>query len=333
MQPDNRHSNPFCNCTGAPPWPGMVKLSANATHRYYVCRECGAVCEEVCRPDGAVAEVRWHAADRRDALPASIVGQMQNVLEQIEPEMILVPAGEFLIGCSNADIDAILADCHDCKREWYTAEQPQHVLDLPAYYIAKTPITNAQYKIYTKSSGHSLPQHWQDGRPPFDRDDHPVVGVSWHDGMAYCRWLANVTGKPYHLPTEAQWEKAARGMDGRAYPWGNTFDASRCNCSERGEYNTTPVETFAQGASPYGALDMVGNVWEWTQSIYKEYPYNAGDGREDFGANGRRVLRGGAFCYNRYDIRCTFRSSYRPKDAHTLIGFRVVFALDIKPSA
>jgi formylglycine-generating enzyme required for sulfatase activity len=122
------------------------------------------------------------------------------------------------------------------------------------------------------------------------------VYVTWHDAMAYCRWLARVTGRAYRLPSEAEWEKAARGTDGRIWPWGNKWDSKRCNSREGGPGNTTPVGQYSpQGDSPYGCVDMAGNVWEWTLSLLKDYPYDPKDGREDAQAEGRRRLRGGAF--------------------------------------
>lgn len=325
MQLHNNEYATFCNCTGTPPWPGMVRLNTAGQNQYFVCRECGAICEHLRRPDGSVIEVRWHEAGRPNDLPAIIIKQARSVVERVEPEMVTIPAGEFLMGSTDADLDAMLENCSDSKREWYSGEQPQHIVYLPDYAIAKTPVTNAQYKTFIRATGHSMPRHWENGRPPFGAEDYPVVAVSWHDGMAYCRWLAEITGKPYSLPSEAQWEKAARGTDGRLYPWGDEFDSGKCNCSEAVTGHTTPVEAYAQGASPYGVLDMVGNVWEWTRSIYKEYPYTLEDGREDL-VEGRRALRGGAFYYSRYDVRCAFRSSYKPDARHDLIGFRPVIS-------
>jgi formylglycine-generating enzyme required for sulfatase activity len=136
-----------------------------------------------------------------------------------------------------------------------------------------------------------------------------VVLVSWHDAVAYCNWLAEVTGKPYHLPSEAEWEKGGRGSDGRIYPWGNQWDAKRCNSEEGSKGGTTPVGAYPHGASPHGLLDMAGNVWEWTRSLWGEdwqkpsfkYPYDPDDGREDLNAPASvcRVLRGGSW----YDLQ------------------------------
>jgi formylglycine-generating enzyme required for sulfatase activity len=218
-----------------------------------------------------------------------------------EPEMVLIPAGEFLMGS-------------DPEKDKYARkdEQPQHKLYLPDYYMAKTPITNVQYL------------RWINKNPPTGKENHPVVFVVWRDAMVYCRWLSEVTGKSYHLPSEAEWEKAARGTDGRIWPWGNVPpDATQCNYNMTVD-NTTPIGQYPKGASPYGVLDMAGNVWEWTSSLYKEYPYKAADGREDPDAEGRRVVRGGSFNYYGRHVRCACRFRYLPDFRGDLIGFRVV---------
>jgi formylglycine-generating enzyme required for sulfatase activity len=142
--------------------------------------------------------------------------------------------------------------------------------------------------------------------------------------MAYCNWLAEVTGKPYCLPSEAEWEKAARGTDGRIYPWGNRWDASRCNCQETSPNQTTPVGAYPDGASPYGLLDMAGNVWEWTRSLFWDYLYDPADGREDLRTAGSRVLRGSAYIDNARRVCCASRLRLDPDDRHGHWGVRVV---------
>ena len=239
-----------------------------------------------------------------------------------EPEMILIPAGEFLMG-SDPQTD----------REAEDREQPQHSVYLPDYFMAKTPVTNAQYLAFVQSTGHHPPDHWEDELPPAGKHDHPVVHVSWHDALAYCGWLTQVTGKSFRLPSEAEWEKAARGTDGRVYPWGNQWDAERCNTKESDIGATTPVGAYPQGASPYGLLDMAGNVWEWTISLWgknmKEpefgYPYDPSDGRENLeAASGvMRVLRGSAFYYDARYTRSAYRVRSYPDYRVRTRGFRV----------
>jgi len=245
-------------------------------------------------------------------------------LQPFEPEMILIPAGEFLMG-SDPSVDKYAQDL----------EQPQHTLYLPDYYMAKTPVTNAQYVAFVQATGYRQPDHWKSGKPPSGKEDHPVVYVSWHDAVAYCNWLAEITGKPYRLPSEAEWEKGVRGSDGRIYPWGNQWDVGQCNAGQvLPGYTTTRVGAYPQGASPYGLLDMAGNVWEWTCSLWGEdvgkpsfkYPYNPEDGREDPEAKGPRVLRGGAFnCYG-WSVRCAYRYEGGPHYRLGYYGFRVAMS-------
>jgi formylglycine-generating enzyme required for sulfatase activity len=237
--------------------------------------------------------------------------------------MILIPAGEFLMGSDpQKDKDA------------RTEEQPQHTIHLPNYYLAKTPVTNAQYATFIQETTHNQPHHWANSYPPPGKADHPVIYVSWYDAIAYCQWLSEVTEKPYRLPTEAEWEKGARSTDGRIYPWGNQGDVARCNSRESGKNGNTPVDAYPKGASPYGVLDMVGNIWEWTRSLWGtrvqqadwRYPYDPHDGREEVTAANmvHRVLRGGAFSRDLQDVRCACRFSNDPRSVPNNVGFRVV---------
>jgi formylglycine-generating enzyme required for sulfatase activity len=232
-----------------------------------------------------------------------------------EPELILIAAGDFLMG-SDPKKDKLAQD----------DEQSQHRLYLPDYFVAKTPVTNAQYAAFMEATDHKQPRHWEGGKPPSGREDHPVIYVTWHDAMAYCNWLAEVTGKAYRLPSEAEWEKGARGTDGRIYPWGNQWDPKRCNSREGGRGDTSPVGAYPQGASPYGLLDMAGNVWEWCHSLQKPYPYDARDGREDSKASGLRGVRGGAFYNSGWNVRCACRLRDYPINLYGDRGFRVVVA-------
>jgi formylglycine-generating enzyme required for sulfatase activity/energy-coupling factor transporter ATP-binding protein EcfA2 len=229
-----------------------------------------------------------------------------------EPEWVEIPAGEFTMGSEQGTGD----------------EKPVHRVDLPTYAIARVPITNAQYRLFVEATDHQPPKHWPDGRIPKDLESHPVVEVTWHDAIAYCQWLSQVTGKTITLPSEAEWEKAARGdKDTRDYPWGDTFDRLRCNTSELGIGTTTPVGIFPDGASPYGVLDMSGNVWEWTRSISANYPYQPNDDREALTGDGRRVVRGGSFYYGRNDARAAYRSFTSPGARIGSSGFRVGLVL------
>jgi formylglycine-generating enzyme required for sulfatase activity len=236
--------------------------------------------------------------------------------QPFEPEMVPIPGGEFWMGSDPQK------DPHTVKNE-----EPQHILYLADYCIARTPVTNAQYLAFVLSAAYRPPKGWRGETPPQGREDHPVTHVFWRDGLAYCRWLASVTGKPYDLPGEAEWEKAARGTEEQIYPWGNAPpDKSLCN-SDFHVRGTTPVGHHSpQGDSPYGCADMAGNVWEWTRSVLKPYPYNPADGREEGSADDDHVLRGGSFIDPPLFLRCAFRYAIRPADWIRLIGFRVVLS-------
>jgi formylglycine-generating enzyme required for sulfatase activity/energy-coupling factor transporter ATP-binding protein EcfA2 len=228
-----------------------------------------------------------------------------------EPVWVEVPAGKFYMG----------------------EDGEQHQLHLEAFLIAKTPITNAQYDLFVRDAGHSAPDYWADGRPPRGLESHPVVYVTWNDAMAYCDWLSRKMEKSITLPSEAQWEKAARGKDKRIYPWGDEWEPGKCNSSELGLGQTTPVGIFPEGRSPYGCLDMSGNVWEWTRSLWGKgwgspefkYPYNPADGRENTAVKKEllRVLRGGSWNTYRNLARCSYRSRVYPRCRYDDSGFRV----------
>jgi formylglycine-generating enzyme required for sulfatase activity len=233
--------------------------------------------------------------------------------QPIEPELVLIPAGEFLMGSDPAK-----------DGRAYDAEQPQHGVYLPEYHIARTPVTNAQYAAFVEATGHKVPKGWVDGKPRDGQEDFPVVYVSWRDAMAYCKWLSEKSGQACRLPSEAEWEKAARGTDGEIYPWGNVWDPVRCNSTESGPDDATAVIAYPKGASPYGILDMAGNVWEWTGSLYRPYPYDPNDGREDPNRlDGERALRGGAYYSSARRVRCAYRDSGDVDDWRGNYGFRV----------
>ena len=168
-------------------------------------------------------------------------------------------------------------------------EDPAHKLYLAEYQIGKFPVTNAQYRLFAQDTGHKF----TDGK-----DDHPASGLTWQDTWLFCAWLRYKTGLPYHLPTEAEWEKAAtwdpKENKKRPYPWGNEQTDKYCNVLSSGPKSTTPVGLYSpQGDSPYGCADMIGNVDEWCNTAMREYPYEASDGCEELGADGRRAIRGG----------------------------------------
>src|SRR5262249_43936772 len=149
-------------------------------------------------------------------------------------------------------------------------------------------------------AGHNAPRNW---RAQLGKLEYPVVSISWYDATSYAAWLAELTGQPWRLATEAEWEKAARWDDerrlARPYPWGYQFDPACCNTSESGFKTTTPIGAFPSGASPCGAQELAGNIWEWTSSLFRAYPYSARYGSERAEAPGCRVLRGGSWALDR----------------------------------
>ncbi len=241
-------------------------------------------------------------------------------------EMIYIPAGTFLMGSNGEEREQPARYVGKAQRE-----QPARYVDVDGFYIARYPVTNAQYRECVEASACQPPEetssHTREsyyGNPQYDR--YPVIYVSWHDALAYCSWLGEETGQEIRLPTEAEWEKAARGTDGRVYPWGDEFDKSKCNSKEEsGIGDTTPMGNYSPaGDSPYGVAEMAGNVLDWCSGLYKPYPYDPDDGREDLEAEGSRVVRGGAFYGSRGVVRCAYRISRFPDYHNRYLGFRVV---------
>lgn len=249
------------------------------------------------------------------------------------PIMIEIPSGEFLLGTSEDNIKLLQLRESDWAYEWsdndlFVAEQPQHRVLLSAFEIARYPVTNADYHRFIWDVGHRLPRNWTGFTFREDTENHPVVGVSKLDAEAYIEWLNQKTGLTFKLPTEAEWERAARGTDGRLYPWGNTFDPWRCNTAESVKKGTTPVGFYSpSGDSPCGAADMVGNVWEWTQSLFVPYPYTPNTSQAAAKAKGRYVVRGGAWYYSRKLARCTAREGILVNHLSPSIGFRLARSL------
>ena len=225
-----------------------------------------------------------------------------------EPDWVTIPAGPFWLGWDKGRKN----------------EKPSHEYDLASFLIARFPTTNAQYRLFVRSTEYHAPAHWFDGHILTGYENHPVRFVSFYDAQAYCQWLSQMTGREITLPSEAQWEKAARGAeDSFVYPWGASADPARANTAEASRDATTPVDRYPGGASPFGVIDMCGNIWEWTRSAYKPYPYDAQDGREADDES-KRVLRGGAFYSSQNIARCSYRSWDNPEVRQRDDGFRVI---------
>lgn len=194
-------------------------------------------------------------------------------------------------------------------------EAPRHRVPCPAFRIGRTPVTNAEYRLFVEASGHPAPSHWPKGELPAGRELHPVTYVSWSDALAFCRWAGGT------LASEVQWERAARGDDDRTWPWGD--EPPTDDRATLGKTDTSPVGLHPRGASPFGVLDMAGNVWEWTSSALRPYPYDAGDGREDEKSPDPRVVRGGAYSHGPGDVRCSYRHGMLPGVVDHYVGLRL----------
>jgi len=256
-------------------------------------------------------------------------------------DFVLIPAGDFLMGSdSNRD------------RQSQSDEQPQHMLSVSDFYFLRHPVTNAQYRQFVEATEHRAPLFWKKGEFPADKADHPVVGVSYKDAIAFCRWAGEETGLLLRLPTEAEWEKAARGSDGRVYPWGDIWEDGKCNTREAKIKGTSSVGNFSpHGDSPYGITDLGGNIQEWLSNLFGDYPYNPEDGREllvnnldhdqllprlwDTGCTSvprsleagkdKSVLRGGSWRETKHQSRCAYRSWAAPLHRSDDTGFRCCY--------
>jgi formylglycine-generating enzyme required for sulfatase activity len=296
---------------------------------------------EAAERQGWTANLVRAAAEERPGLPelqalatrllaqldaATVEGDLLPELrrQDFEPCVVPIPAGAFLMGSKPG-------------QGFPEFESPQQrIEDLPPYYIGKYPVTNDAYRAFLKVKKWLArdEMRWDGQSPPAGKGNHPVSGVTWYDALDYCRWLTEATERNYTLPNEAQWEKAARGADGRVYPWGNDWDPARCHT---GQPDTAPVDAYPP-QSIYGCYDLVGNVREWTCSLWGlsalepdedyRYPWKA-DERNHLHADSavRRVYRGGAATDRPDQLRCASRSSFDPAlpgPKGKRHGFRVV---------
>jgi formylglycine-generating enzyme required for sulfatase activity len=233
--------------------------------------------------------------------------------------MVLIPVGEFIMGSDEVDKEA-KAMQYGVRRPWYANERPKRRVYLEGFYIDRFEVTNARYSEFVDGAGGEVPEYWKRTKA----DDlakvgkYPVTDITWYGVQAYCRWR----GK--RLPTEAEWEKAARGTDGRRFPWGDEFDPEKANgVKPRG--GPLPVGSFESGRSPYGVYDMAGNAAEWTAGWYKQYPGNDFDDPE-YGET-VKVIRGGGWAGEHYALQHYLRTSNRtllvpPGERFINVGFR-----------
>ncbi len=277
------------------------------------------------RPDWWMPVLFTRLLDGRIWTPASPDALPEIERQNFEPETIYIPSGPFLMGSLPGPA-------------FPEHESPQHQVTLSAYRIGRFPVMNCEYEVFLRETKRmARPEMRWDGQLPFKGEErHPVSGVTWCDAMAYCQWLSGKTDpRRYALPSEAHWERAARGVDGRAYPWGDWADG-RCN---QGKAEIAAVDAY-QAQSVTGCYDLVGNVPEWTSTLWGpdvrepryRYPW-ADDGRDDLGANSqiRRIVRGGAAMDPPEKLRCAARNSTLPLQPGPFgkrHGFRVMMTLD-----
>ena len=248
---------------------------------------------------------------------------------EFEPETVFIRSGKFYMGAAPGDPEA---------EPW---ELPGEWINLPAYCIGKYPVTNREYQAFVLEADHTAPQtNWIGRKIQPGKDEHPVVDVSWNDARAYCKWLSTQTERRYRLPNEAEWEKAARGMqDQRIYPWGDDWKEKRCHHDMHGKQLAACDAFPAQ--SPFGLYDLVGNPREWISTLWgsdlsetkTDFPYPwQRDGREDLEAASKykqtyRIHRGGAFSEARSKLRCSGRDWDAPDTRRPTLGFRVVMEI------
>jgi formylglycine-generating enzyme required for sulfatase activity len=239
------------------------------------------------------------------------VAEATVVWEKDSSVMVHVPAGDFYMGSSDSDASAD------------GDEKPMHPVSLDDFWIDKYEVTNADFARFVEAMGYQtdaekegLSRNWRDAAE--GQDNHPVVYVSWNDAGAYCEWV----GK--RLPTEAEWEKAARGTDGKIWPWGNDWDEDKVNSSEAGPGHTTAVGSYPDGASPYDCMDMAGNAWEWVADRYQGDYYQAAPDRNPPGPDQgvSRVVRGGSWALPQRLGRCAGRFEFIPEVSRDDLGFR-----------
>jgi len=259
------------------------------------------------------------------------------MIAPVAPDLARIPAGDFLMGAADAEED----------------ERPVHRVYVSEFLIGRFPVTQDEYARFVRATGYAAPAVrglpliaaggrdglfkelaapyvWTSNEPPAGHSSHPIVLVRYDDAVAYCRWLTDALGRKFRLPTEAEWEKAARGAaEGLRYPWGNELEPSRCNFlsdpSVKRQRGTRPTGTYPPNA--YGLYDVVGNVWEWVSDWYSSDYYSTGDMRDPRGpaAGNMRIVRGGSWVNDDVSmLRLAYRHKVPPDTYAYSIGFRIV---------
>lgn len=232
----------------------------------------------------------------------------------LDSGMVLISEGAFTMGSSEEDIHWVAREFFSETVDWYMDETPQRQVYLKAFYIDKHEVTNAQFLKFREAAPGPEPKFMDN--PKFNKPDQPVVGITWQEALDYCRWLSK------RLPTEQEWEKAARGTDARFYPWGKDADPGKANVRglEDGTRYTAPVGEYEEGNSPYGIFDMAGNVWEWTMDWYQ--PYEGNNFSSDLYGTSLKVIKGGSWQSNMDLARAAIRGKAIPDQRQNFTGFR-----------
>lgn len=248
-------------------------------------------------------------------------------IDTFAPQMVDIPAARVRIGLDASAVEQVMAqfDGLGLDRSWIDKETPRHEVELAAFRMARYPVTHQEYRQFLLDTGHpGLPEGWAFGRYPRHHANHPVYSVVASDADAYANWLSERTGRRFALPTEAQWEYAAAGAEGRQFPWGDAYQVEHANTAELGYLDSTPVGVFIDAASPFGVLDMAGNVEEYVAEDYQPYP--GGPAIEDdlvLDVGTHRVARGGSFTRFRDLARTARRHGRYPRPIYVM-GFRLV---------
>jgi formylglycine-generating enzyme required for sulfatase activity len=252
-------------------------------------------------------------------------------LDPMQPDMVDVPGGRFRMGLEIGRVDAVTAAWAPLgvERAWIAKEAPAHEVAVAPFRLGRHPVTNVEYLAFVVARPEApRPSAWAHGVFPWAQANHPVYTVAPEAADAYAAWLAEVTGRRFRLPTEAEWEFAATGGDDREFPWGDDWDPERANTAERGPLCTTPVGIYPAGRSPFGLDDLAGNVEEYVADDYRPYPGGdaVADDLVDLHGASYRVARGGSFARHGDLARCRRRHGWY-HSAHYAMGFRLAESL------
>lgn len=306
-------------------------LEKSADIRPWDGREAAALLQAISLGNVALPE---HKFSHQNKQPQNFVfrsrwrdGHILDLEKDVLMEFVHIPSGIFWMG-SDQTLDP----------QAYDDEKPRHQVYLDEYLIGKTPVTNRQYQTFIQETNHSAPVHWKNRKAPSGFDLHPVVNINWEDADTFCKWASQISGQHIHLPSEAQWEKAARGVDERLYPWGYQKPNARLRYFSNFNFfnlfyfsgKIVPVSSYSpQADSPCGCTDMAGIVLQWCSDWYDATYYKNNAVENPMGPNSGtlRVLRGGASHFSERNIRSADRARFHPNSLMHFIGFRCACSL------